>query len=107
VTAIVKLQAMGVYLNIRDKQGLTVLCIAAIQGYHMCVSKLLQLGAFPNSRNHAGESVIQQVSAEIRSSPTQTESKSYTSTIRCLRLLLDHGGVPDPTLDQEWLPPVS
>jgi hypothetical protein len=107
VPVIVQLHGMGVDLNIRDKQGRTALCIAAVQGYYMCVSKLLQLGGFPNSRNYEGESVMQQVSAEIRASPTQSESKSYATIIRCMWLLLDFGGILDPTLDEEWLPPIS
>jgi ankyrin repeat protein len=103
--AILELHKMGVDLNIRDKQGRTVLCVAAMHGHHACVSELLKLGAFPNSRNYQGESIIQQASAEMRASLTESQSKDYGGIVLSIHLLLDHGGVLEPTLHEEWSPP--
>jgi ankyrin repeat protein len=96
---------MGVDLNIRDKQGRTVLCVAAMHGHHACVAKLLSLGAFPNSRNYQGESIIQQASAQMRASLTDSQSRDYGGIVLSIHLLLDHGGVLEPNLHEEWSPP--
>ncbi|EPE32266.1 Ankyrin repeat-containing protein [Glarea lozoyensis ATCC 20868] len=114
---IVELHGQGVDLNIRDKQGCTILCIAVLQGYRSCVSTLLRLGAYPNSRNYQGKSIIQQASAKMtalsaggevdKALSTDGEGRKYAGILLSINLLLDHGGVFDPNTQEEWLRPSS
>ena len=95
----------GAEINIRDREGDTILTIACCRGFRPVVKALLDRGANIHSRNKYGQGILYQSKACIQKAESEQNDKTYAGILSCMNLIMDAGCKWAPTEMDEWTVP--
>jgi hypothetical protein len=105
--AVKKMVEGGADIHIRDREGWTPVAIAALHGLRPLVTFFLNAGGNSNVRRYTpdGFGILQQLELWFNMARMLEDEKSYAQYLSCYNALIDGGGKPRPTDDDEWMLP--